>query len=56
MTVLTTAAFTLGTGGGFPGVGQVAQGHRMYEIVLIQSSAAGDTVDLGFAELFTEIA
>jgi hypothetical protein len=55
LVVLTTDPFVLGSGVGFPGVGQIATGHRMYDIVVLQTSVAGDTVDVGFAELFEEV-
>lgn len=49
---LQTAALALGPG---PAEGVIMSAPRMYEATIIQSSAAGDTVDVGGASIFTEI-
>jgi hypothetical protein len=38
-----------------PGTGQIVDAARMYEATVIQSSVAGDSVNVGMASIFTEI-
>ncbi len=48
-----TVALTLSGG---PGVGQLAASNRMYEVVVYMAAGTiGDTVDVGFAGLYTEV-